>query len=274
MASKSKYLNELIDNTLKPSTNIIDAMWEKTPNKNSIISEYAFDSISTNSNTLIYDDAWLNGLDIFETNTNHTVNDTSTTYKVQQITKDLTALPVTHNFNNLKASSYRFNGSLPGIAGKYTICTLTPYKGTTKGTPIDVLFAKDFSRSLSASFSKQNPIGSSNAIMAYAYTDSENIQLTFDCLSEYLPTAYQNSGLATYVEDILGVLKPTISNNVIKEPRVNLSFAGLSMNCICNSATVNYDNLYDNLSDTKKRYFAHATINVSLTRLDTDSPIK
>lgn len=253
MASKSRFLEDLINNRLNPETNIVDALWSNgvdieynimTP---SIVDNLTSDaSVITNSGS-----TWLNALGVFQKNTNKTVTDTTLT-TLNQVTTDRNAIPTTRQFVK---KQYTFNTLPPS----HLVCTLTANHGGTI-TEIPVLFPRSLSRSLTASFSKQNPVGSNHAIMAYSHTDSETIPFSFDVLSEYLPSGINSFN--DYVDKIMSILKPTYAGSVVKEPRVTFEIADLKFSCVCTSANINYDMLFQSNS------FVHATIDVQLTRIE------
>lgn len=141
----------------------------------------------------------------------------------------------------------------------YLPATITPVKNGIKGTPIPILFPLSFSRSISASFAKENPVGSTTPIMAYSYTDAEEIPIEFDALADYLPRGFTT--LKQYVDAVIDLLMPEKSNSVIYEPTVIVEFADMSFKGVCTSVNVSYDNVYNYKS------FVHARLSCQFTKL-------
>lgn len=260
MGSKSRFLEELISEKLTPSTNIIDSIWNVPSPEINTVSSSILESLTSDTTVLTNGDAWINSLQVHNYNSiPNTVSDTSLV-GLSQVTKNLQALPITKRVSD--TANIKYNRST--LPEKFMVCELAVSKGSSYIRTIEILFPKAFSRSITSTFSKQNPIGSSKAIMSYAFTDSETIPFSFDCLSEYLPEGY--TSLTTYIDDIMDILKPSTTNNVVKQPRVKLTIADLQLDCVCTSVSVDYDMLF-NGSTNENSSFAHAVVTLQLTRI-------
>lgn len=259
--SKSSYLDNLIKGNLpiNPRSTYINNIWRETtgtkvsPPTSSIFTNLGNEvTIALMNSNYLYDltNAYKNNL---------VVNMNSTAYSMS-ITLDKRYLPVTAENKNKNAPGNSKYGLSIVAPPEYLPATITR---TTAGErhEIPILFPKSFSRSIQASFAKENPVGSTLPITAYSYTNAESIPLEFDVLADYLPTQYKDKGLNAYIEDIISILKPKKSNSTIYEPTVTVSFADISFQGICESVSVNYTNLYDYKS------FTHAVIDCQFTKL-------
>lgn len=261
--AKSSYLDNLLKGNIPntPRSIYINNLWRETNgNKVSPPTSSIFTNLSNDIDIILMNSSYLYDL----TNTyrnNLVVNMNSTAYSSN----------ITLNNNFLPIAAKNKMSNAPG-SDKYDLTITAPpdylpamITRTTNGMEqiqIPVLFPKSFSRSIQASFAKESPVGSDVPIVAYSYTNAESIPLEFDVISDYLPTKYKNLGLNAYIEDIISILKPKKTNSTIYEPTVMVSFADISFRGICESISINYDNLYDYKS------FTHAIINCQFTKLD------
>lgn len=254
--AKSSYLDNLINNSLP--TNLyryryLSELWN-------------IDSVRA---YISYRNGFVNGLsddivvgitgDDYLTNiaTNQTVINMNDP-KLATITLDKEYLPRVRQRRAINSSLQGELSTAIKAPANYLPATITSVKGGTSHT-IPILFPKSFSRSISANFAKENPIGSSTPIMAFSYTDAEEIPFEFDALADYLPYGYNT--LKEYVDDILNILQPKRSNSVIYEPTVIVEFADIRFKGICQNINISYDNVYNYKS------FVHATISCSFTKL-------
>lgn len=256
--AKSSYLDNLINNKLPVNNNrYLSNLWADYGNNsyytyfNSMINNFTNEQI-----VALTSDDYLNNL-----NTNQSVLDMSY-YFIEKVTLDPRYLPVrtTSNIPGIIGNDLIGRGYNTILAPKdYLPATITSINPVGANLTIPILFPASFSRSISANFAKENPVGSDRPIMAYSYTDAEEIPFEFDALADYLPEGF--SSLKSYVDAIISILKPRKSNNVIYEPTVRVTFADMSFEGVCTSVGISYDNVYGNKS------FVHAKINCQFTRL-------
>lgn len=253
--AKSAYLDNLINDRLPVTYNnrYLSTIWD-TYGTNSYASylNNTLDNFTNEKIIALASDEYLTNLA-----TNQTVLNMDGPY-ISTITLNKAYLPIKkqHEVDRGKLNSVNESIVAPP---DYLPARITAVKGGIYSTPIPILFPSSFSRSISASFAKENPVGSDKPIMAYSYTDGEDIPLEFDALADYLPSPY--TSLKQYVEAILDILRPRKSNNVVFEPTVIVEFADMSFKGVCTSINVSYDNLYNYKS------FVHARISCQFTKL-------
>ena len=266
--AKSSYIDNIINTQAGTNYRYLSELW----NSNSLntYDTYQYSITNNFSNTIdvaIASSDYLNNLD-----TNQTVLNMSNNY-LSSVTLNPNYLPVKNPNNPLGMQYSKFDfvdgkrdekgNIIPGtiMPADYLPAYISSIKGSTSYV-IPVLFPKSFSRSISASFAKENPVGSTTPIVAYSYTDAEEIPFEFDALADYLPTGF--STLKQYVDAIINILKPSISGseqNIINEPTVIVEFADMRFEGICTSVNVSYDNVYNYKS------FVHASISCQFIRL-------
>lgn len=252
--AKSSYLDNLINNKLPKKiyeNRYLTELWNTdtvsayVSYKNSLVNNFSDEVIIS-----VTGSDYLNNL-----NNNQTVLDMSNPW-LSTVTLDSRYLPIK---NAVSDKIQRLASTSMRVPANYLPASITSVKGGTTKT-IQILFPASFSRSISSSFAKENPVGSTKPIVAFSYTDAEEIPFEFDALADYLPEPY--TSLKTYVDDILDILKPKMTSDyVIYEPTVIVEFADMRFSGICNSINVTYDNVYNYKS------FVHAKISCSFTRL-------
>lgn len=252
--AKSRYLERLMNNQLDKNANrnYITDMWSSSEVRT--VSSSYLNSLTNNSDILINDNVYLNSLGVYQANTNQTVTDTQYNY-ANLITVDRAYLPTVNPNRNKIDRNYTNKIATPP---NYLAASITSRRGTETRT-IQVLFPKSFSRNINASFSKYNTTGSTQPIMAFNYTDGESIPMVFDAVLDYLPAGY--TSLKDYVNDIMNILKPQITGDVVNEPTVVVRLADVAFEGVCTSVSVDYDNLYGDNT------FVHATINCQFVKL-------
>lgn len=124
----------------------------------------------------------------------------------------------------------------------YLTSLITVFHAGQKTREIPILFASGVSESLSASFVKENPVGSTYPITAFANTQSHQISVDFIALSDYLPTGY--SSLKEYIDALKTMVKPKNDGQYVKGPEISFTLADLKVYGICDSISISYDNLY------------------------------
>ena len=259
--AKSSYIDNLINGATPDQykSRYLTELWNNGSVNNYDTYKYSITNNFSNEIAIaVAGSEYLNNL-----NNNQTVLDMQNPY-LSSVTLNPQYLPtINTNMRNTYADS-KTGELIPYVSSitappDYLTARITPVKNGKGGTPIPILFPLSFSRSISASFAKENPVGSTTPIMAYSFTDAEEIPLEFDALADYLPTGY--TSLKQYVDAVFNLLKPGVANNVIYEPTVIVEFADMSFKGVCTSVSVSYDNLYNYKS------FAHAKINCSFTKL-------
>ena len=255
--AKSSYLDNLINNSLPANLyryRYLSELWEMNSTNAYISYRNGFvNGLSDDVEISVTGSDYLNNIA-----TNQTVINMSNP-KLATITLDKEYLPRVRQrraINNNLQNKLTMDIKVPA---DYLPASITSVKGGSSHT-IPILFPKTFSRSISANFAKENPIGSSTPIVAFSYTDAEELPFEFDALADYLPNGY--SSLKEYVDDILSILQPKRSSSVIYEPTVIVEFADIRFKGICQNINISYDNVYN------YRSFVHATISCSFTKLN------
>lgn len=255
--SKSKYLDNLINNKLPSNTRVryLSELWNI--NSDNTYNTYRFNRLNNFTDEELYlitGSQYLND----SSNINQTVTDGMNSTLFSTITLNPQFLPIANVNDRSRFDLTKFNDSIK-LPPEYLPASITAVKGGVSSRTIPILFPTSFSRSINATFAKENPVGSTQAIMAYSYTDSEQIPLEFDALADYLPEGYTT--LNEYVEEILNILQPRKSNDTIFEPTVIVEFADIRFSGVCTSVNVSYDNVYNYKS------FVHARISCQFTKL-------
>ena len=260
--AKSSYLENLINNKLPKNvyeSRYLSELWDSitdapyTTYRNSLVN-----SFSEEVAVAVAGSDYLNNL-----RTNQTVLDMRDPV-LQSVTLNPQYLPITEKTFIDKNFNSKISQAIKAPPG-YLPARITSIKGGTYGKMIPILFPKSFSRSISASFAKENPVGSVTPIMAYSYTDAEEIPIEFDAIVDYLPDGYTT--LSSYVDEVINILKPRINGSVVYEPTVLVEFADIRFKGICTSINISYDNLYTGASE-KSSSFVHAVISCQFTKLN------
>ena len=259
--AKSLYLDNLINDRLPVNNSrYLSSLWESYGDNT--YASYIFSAINNFTNEeliAITSSDYINNLQ-----GNQTVLDKQNAL-VDTITLNSKYLPIVNNkpfANHLygKQGDSLTANNIVNHPADYLPARITSVKGSQVYS-IPILFPSSFSRSISASFAKENPVGSDTPIMAYAYTDGEEIPFEFDALADYLPEEYVGVGLKGYVDAIMEILKPKKSGSVVFEPTVIVEFADITFKGVCTSVSVSYDNVYNYKS------FVHAKISCQFTKL-------
>lgn len=129
---------------------------------------------------------------------------------------------------------------------------------------IPILFLESFSESLSASYAKESPVGSTNPIVAFSHTNPQQIPITFIALDDYLPRNFKS--LKDYVSAIKTMVKPKyIADGRVVAPDVELWISNMVYKVVCDNIDINYSNVFGTKS------LVHATISCSFTVLKEES---
>lgn len=252
--AKSSYLDNLINNKLSMTKpRYLSELWDTY--SDNTYDTYRFSALNNFTNEVLIEitgSDYLNNL-----NTNQSVLNMNNPM-LSKITLNSAFLPAVRR-NNISGATQKKTATSIKLPPEYLPARITSVKGSITRT-IPILFPASFSRSMSAHFAKENPVGSVIPIVAYSYTDAEEIPFEFDALSDYLPSDFHS--LNEYVEAILDILRPSHNaDGVIFEPTVIVEFADMYFKGICNSVSINYDNVYDYKS------FVHARISCQFTKL-------
>lgn len=256
--AKSSYIANLINNKLPSDTyknRYLTELWDiNSVNTYSSYKNSILNNFTNEVSTIITESDYLNS----QISINQTVSDLIKSPNAAMVTLDTKYLPVSKLQETMKYSlagkDFKFK-----CPANYLPATITSIKGGKVGRTIPILFPSSFSRTITASFAKENPVGSDMPIVAFSHTDAEQIPLEFDALADYLPDDFTT--LSEYIEEIISILKPNISNNIVQEPRVVVEFADIKFTGICDSINISYDNVYNYKS------FVHAKIQCNFTRL-------
>lgn len=252
--AKSLYLDNLINDRLPVNNGrYLSSLWEGYGDNT--YATYRFSAINNFTNEeliAITSSDYINNLQ-----GNQTVLDKQNPL-VDSVTLNPKYLPIHRNWYTPNKSVRDSN--IINHPAEYLPARITSMKGSQVYS-IPILFPSSFSRSITANFAKENPVGSDTPIMAYSYTDGEDIPFEFDALADYLPEEYVGVGLKGYVDAIINILKPGKSGSVIFEPTVIVEFADITFKGVCTSVSVSYDNVYNYKS------FVHAKISCQFTKL-------
>ena len=126
---------------------------------------------------------------------------------------------------------------------EYLTGSITLFRGSDKIREIPILFSATISNNLSASYVKESPVGSSSPIVAFNSTGEETFPFSFVALADYLPSEF--SSLREYIDAVKEIVKPGYSDSLVKSPYVILTFADISVKCVCESVSISYDTLYN-----------------------------
>lgn len=131
------------------------------------------------------------------------------------------------------------------------------YKGNCEYT-IPMLFPESASESYGASFVKESPVGSTYPILAFANSGASTVNISFVALSDHLPKGY--STLSDYLNAIKQMTRPKYSGTHVIGPEVTVSLANITFSGVCDSISIDYQNLYGDNS------YSMATITCQFTR--------
>lgn len=224
--------------------NISQDLIDKMSDTNTIVNSFS-NSFDSDFNTNTFNISW--------DNTVQTVTDPYLSGG-GKVTVNKNYLPTTR-FTNSRGKNLSSITSPPD----YLTAMITLFRGSDKIRDIPILFNASISNSISASFVKESPIGSSSPIVAFNSTGEETFPFSFVALADYLPNGY--STLRSYIDTIKEIVKPGYSDNLVKSPYVILTFADISVKCVCDSININYDPLYNTNS------FVKADIQCSFTKI-------
>lgn len=230
-------------NTNSIQQDLLNQLSDENTIVNSFSSAFDFDY-----NTNTFESSWAN--------TVQTVTDPYLTYG-GKVTVDKNFLPIE------KMNADYLNLSSITAPPNYLTAEIILYRSGDEVRKIPILFDATISNSISANYTKEHPIGSSNPIVAFNYTGEETFPFSFVALADYLPTGFNT--LRSYIDAIKEMVKPSYSDSIVKSPYVLLNFADISVKCICESISINYDNIYN--SDNKNGSFAKANIQCQFTKI-------
>lgn len=228
------------------------------PNMNSIsqdlINQYTDSSKVVNSFSNSFDSDYnTNTFNISWDNTAQTITDPYLNYG-GKVTVNKNYLPIARISEEL----LNLHSSITAPPD-YLTARITLFRGSDKIREIPVLFNATISNSISASYVKESPIGSSEPIIAFTATGEETFPFSFVALSDYLPDGF--SSLRAYVDAIKEMVKPSYSDSIVKSPYILLTFADISVKCICESIDISFDPIYN------KNSFVKADIRCSFTKI-------
>lgn len=175
---------------------------------------------------------------------------------VSMVTLNENMLPLASGTETMRPpESGTFTGKVPPeyLTAEIELC----YAGKVY-KKIPILFPESASESLGANYIKENPIGSSNPILAFSHSNSSTISINFIALSDYLPQGYNT--FADYLDAIRSMTKPQHTEDYVKGPEVRVHLANIYFEGVCDSINIDYRNVYGN--DT----FTIATIACQFTR--------
>ena len=165
---------------------------------------------------------------------------------ISKVTLNKNQLPLASDTQtNRLAQSGTFSGKVPPgyISAKIELY----YSGVLSKT-IPILFPESASESLGANYLKENPIGSSNPIMAFGHSNNSTVSIAFVALSDYLPQGYTT--FESYIDAIRSLTKPKYSEDYVKGPEVKVYLASIYFEGVCDSISIDYQNIYGNQTFT------------------------
>lgn len=185
-----------------------------------------------------YTDEFLSALGVY--NPNQTYQDT--------ILYDLGLIGPSYFYNqlsNLVIPEKTLNDHLqirnPGILP----CSLTVFWGglhSRESIDIPVVFPQSITESINSNFVKESPVGSTFPIIAFSNTDPQDVSLSFTAVSDFLPSGY--TSLRQYVNAVKSMCKPRYSGNIVLAPSVVVRYSDITFYGICNSVSVEYEDVY------------------------------
>ena len=152
----------------------------------------------------------------------------------------------------------RSESTIIKVPANYITAKIDVYYAGSLYKSIPLLFPESASESLSANFVKENPVGSSVPIVAFANSGNSQISINFVALADYLPIGYES--FEDYLNAIRSMTKPQLSGNYVKGPEVFVSLANISFYGVCDSVSIEYKNMYKNNS------YSMANISCQFTR--------
>lgn len=171
---------------------------------------------------------------------------------------------VTLNKNHLPINTLQKNSAITGTTtitapANYITAKIDVYYAGAFSYTIPLLFPESMSESLGANFVKENTVGSTYPIIAFSNSTSQQINLTFAIVADYLPAEYKT--LESYIEAIRKMVKPkTESNSYVKGPEVYVSLGNVVFHGVCDSVSVDYQNIYRNNSFVKAEVQCQFTV--------------
>lgn len=144
----------------------------------------------------------------------------------------------------------------------YLPCKIDLYYGGSFYKTIPVLFPETISEQLSTNFIKESPVGSTYPITAFSNAQPTTVPVTFFALADYLPSGY--TSLRSYLNDLKLMCKPRYSGNIVYSPSVRVTFSDISFYAVCDSLTIDYDQVYNNRSLVKANVSCQFTITESV----------
>lgn len=178
---------------------------------------------------------------------------------------DVSKVTLNKNYLPLAPKDQSQLNSLATIVTKppsYLTAIIEVYFGGSRSYSFEILFPQSASESLSAAYVKESPVGSEYPIVAFSNTNAQQISLDFVVLSDYLPTGYT---FGSYLNALRKMVKPKIkSDSYIEGPEVYVSVANLKFSGVCDSVSINYDNLYKDNSYQK----ADVSCQFTVTNMD------
>lgn len=158
------------------------------------------------------------------------------------VTLDSEKLPRSYNYDAHKKSLSKVGSSFTYLPPSYTEAHIELYYNGELYRDIPILFTESMSESLQASFIKETPVGSATPIIAFASSQPTTVNISFIALQEYLPQGY--STFNDYIETIRKLTKPRHSGSYVQAPEVSVNISGQSFYGVCDSVSIDYDDIY------------------------------
>lgn len=169
-------------------------------------------------------------------------------------------VPTTKLIKELK-NKVKSGGTFNHVPPQHIPAEIKVYHSGVETGKFYILFPESVSESLSAQFIKENPVGSTYPIVAFSNTSESSISLSFVALSDYLPEGFNK--LEDYLKVIRSMVTPTYPSkqaNLVQGPSVYVRIGGISFYGVCDSISIDYDNLYGSSSFVKASISCQFTI--------------
>ena len=196
-----------------------------------------------------YTDDYLSALGVY--NPNQTYADTLLT-SLGLVTLNSYYTPIRRIQENLKYKR-TINKS-----ADYLPCKIDVYFGGQYYYTLPIVFPQSLAESISANFIKESPVGSTLPIVAFSNTEPQDFSMTFTATKDYLPAGY--SSLRDYVQSVKAICKPRYNGNIVLAPSVRITYSDIVFSGVCNSVSVEYEDVYDNKSMVVARFNCSFTL--------------
>lgn len=143
-------------------------------------------------------------------------------------------------------------------SASYLPCSIDVHYGGAYSYTLPIVFPQSITESVSANFIKESPVGSTIPIIAFSNTESQDFSMTFTAAKDYLPEGY--SSLRDYVKAVKAMCKPRYNGNIVLAPSVRVTYSDVVFSGVCNSVSVEYEDVYGDKSMVVARFSCSFTL--------------